>query len=427
MWSNPILPKPYLTRTINPSSPARISAFQRLVRADKMPNFSRRYDGFVDFLLTSYFYPLSEPLVLSPSFGFALDNPRTRDEIEAVEDYLHRAYESGHDIRLPPHSSEQYLTIEQALFNIRDAVAEEDAYVREAFTEYEQEQLFTFIARNWIVARFENQGHGDDLRRQHREYRAKGIRTVTILEDDHPLVRQREALASYTYLLSLLLHDEVEDYNGRSLLVDPDPFEPSQPVTRVWWRLLQATIVATDYPRNRDQPTAWTFFPVIRESLPLVASRLERLLDGQRAETLLYIGGILRITGHETRDDRVRVLLLTSILELLLTHNPNFQRFNVEDSISKQFQLKIALILHHKDDSVNLEETKDKLKSIYALRSGIAHGDFEDVEHRLRRYPVVGEHPPGLGDVVTDLYWYVRLALERYLDDPAYVEFLKQG
>jgi hypothetical protein len=47
----------------------------------------------MEFLLTSYIYPLKEPLVLSRRLGFSLDNPRTELETEVVKGYLLRAYE----------------------------------------------------------------------------------------------------------------------------------------------------------------------------------------------------------------------------------------------------------------------------------------------------------------------------------------------
>ena len=59
----------------------------------------------MNFFLTFYIYPLKEKITLSESQKFYLDNPRTREEIATVENYLVRAYESGYDLRLPVHSA----------------------------------------------------------------------------------------------------------------------------------------------------------------------------------------------------------------------------------------------------------------------------------------------------------------------------------
>ena len=59
--------------------------------------------------------------------------------------------------------------------------------------------------------------------------------------------------------------------------------------------------------------------------------------------------------------------MLISIIELLLTHSPNNNRFNVEDSINKQFQLKAGIVIN-KYDKTQLAEIRNRLKYFYSLR-----------------------------------------------------------
>ena len=128
----------------------------------------------MEFLLTSFIYPLQEPLTLSRQLGFSLDNPRTDDEIEAVKEYLLRAYESGYDYKFPIHSEEDIVTLESIINAFRDAISEEDSYMKNKFYQYERENIFDFLASIWIIARFEDEGIGEELREEHQKLREEG-------------------------------------------------------------------------------------------------------------------------------------------------------------------------------------------------------------------------------------------------------------
>ena len=95
----------------------------------------------MEFLLTSYIYPLKEPLILSRHLGFSLDNPRTELEVKVVKDYLLRAYESGYDYKFPVHSDERIMTIEGILEGFRNTLSSNDPVVAETFAEGVSELL----------------------------------------------------------------------------------------------------------------------------------------------------------------------------------------------------------------------------------------------------------------------------------------------
>ena len=42
----------------------------------------------MNFLMTDYVYPLSEKISLYKTLNLYLDNPRTKEEIEAVSEYI---------------------------------------------------------------------------------------------------------------------------------------------------------------------------------------------------------------------------------------------------------------------------------------------------------------------------------------------------
>jgi len=197
----------------------------------------------MEFLLTSYIYPLKEPLVLSRRLGFSLDNPRTELEVEVVKDYLLRAYESGYDYKFPVHSNEPIVTIEGILEDFRNILSANDPVVAETFVHYNRERIFDFLASIWVVARFEDEGLGEELRQEHRKMRAEGSLGFFMLGDDHPLVQRPQDLANYCCLLSLLSHTEYESYFGRTFLADPDPIDPRQRTEKVWQEFMLFGIV----------------------------------------------------------------------------------------------------------------------------------------------------------------------------------------
>jgi hypothetical protein len=129
----------------------------------------------MEFLITSYIYPLKEPLVLSPHLGFNLDNPRTELEVTVVKDYLLRAYESGYDYKLPIHSDEPIVTIEGILEDFRNVLSADDPVVAETFMRYNRDHIFNFLASIWVVVRFEDEGLGETLRQSIARCAAKAF------------------------------------------------------------------------------------------------------------------------------------------------------------------------------------------------------------------------------------------------------------
>jgi len=78
-----------------------------------------------------------------------------------------------------------------------------------------------------------------------------------------------------------------------------------------------------------------------------------------------------------------------TFFELILTHNPNCNRFNVEDSIMQQFIQKIAACVCLSDELKNekdLKLLKSELKLIYNYRSDILHGNFNKTNDNLDKF-----------------------------------------
>ena len=85
-------------------------------------------------------------------------------------------------------------------------------------------------------------------------------------------------------------------------------------------------------------------------------------------------------------DLKMKFVSIVAIIELLLTHRPDHARFNVEESINKQFKNKIALITYLYDNTVDYKVIAQEAGCIYSLRSDIAHGNFDELPKNLRKY-----------------------------------------
>ncbi|MEH2383374.1 MAG: hypothetical protein V7K27_31550 [Nostoc sp.] len=229
-------------------------------------------------MLTSFIYPLQKPLTLSKQLGFNLDNPQTSEEIEAVKDYLLRAYESGYDYRFPIHSEEDIVTLESILITFRNSLSEEDSYLANKFTQYERNNIFDFLASIWIIARFEDEGIGNALREEHKKMLEEGVAGFFLLDDDHPLLKNEENLANYCSLLSLLIHTEKDSYFGRNFLLESERIVFDRPAKRIWQEYFMFGVASHSYPESQDE-LKWIFFPYVKEKIFSVSELLERAFE----------------------------------------------------------------------------------------------------------------------------------------------------
>ncbi|MDO8513413.1 MAG: HEPN domain-containing protein [bacterium] len=153
--------------------------------------------------------------------------------------------------------------------------------------------------------------------------------------------------------------------------------------------------------------------------LKYYAGQLEKLLPDQE-KRFKYIGEILFF--HSTLDWNLQLIMLVSIIELMLTHNPD-QRYNAEDSISKQFILKTADVYYQENKKADLRETEKLLRQIYNLRSSIAHGEYSNIEKIMDKFHTEGLNGSDLNDRIRE---FIRCIIRRYLLDPEYIDFLKR-
>ena len=383
----------------------------------------------MDYRFSHFIYPIPEPICLSNHFGFYLDNPRTKEDIRRISNQLANSRPTSY-FQLIAQSKDDFSKAEEYLLGFRNHFSNIDPYVHKFFHGYTSEKILEYIARLWLIIRFDDAG----LRKQSIAYakklRKEGKYGFIMPDDDHPAIKNEEILKEYSALLSLLVYDNSEEtYNGQNLLMQE--YTPRQD-DDFWFIFLWFSTAAPRYTENKlnmSHGWDWLFYPSIKDNLLSTARLLDNAFEQGLAEKLLYIGNILHLAGQETHDTKIKILLLTSILELLLTHNPDFNRFNVEDSIGKQFQLKVTTLIKMMNPDIDLSFTKENLKRIYSIRSTIAHGNFGELSKLIKsakKKDDLDEQYP-LETIASKLYIYVKEIIKAYLIDKEFVEFLKQA
>jgi Apea-like HEPN len=380
----------------------------------------------MEFLLTKFICPLEESIVLSAHLQYGFDNPRTDDEIRSVAEFLTRCHleqASGRDAEF----SDLLISFdEERLFKYRDLYSPNSSHIESVFAGYRRESIFDFIASISIIVRFDDGGAGAEIRRLSQQMHEEGNPGIFLLEDDDPLVVGFRNIANYCYLLSLIGYTGCDEYFGVTFLFSSTRLHDAIPTRR-----------ALDMPHYiskqefYDLPTLGEYgdceSSFVPSQLIAVAGKLDHILDRCGADKFLHIGRVLRIVSEDLSDVRVKLLLLTSIVEMLVTHSPDNSRFNVEDSISKQFQLKTSVLVYLNNRNQDINTIKKRLKTIYSQRSNVAHGNFKEYEKYREKLSKKEGEEEYEDDLVCDLYTYVRAILDEYMVDPDFVEFLKDS
>ena len=384
----------------------------------------------MNILMTFYAYPLSEKVLISKTLNAYLDNPRTEEEITAVREYIVRSYSKGSAFNFPPYSDEDIVTLDGFIQQFCAVYGEKDSFVSNFCQTYDRENIYDFMARMWIVARYDDEGEKQNLKVEANELREEGHSNFFfLLDDENPLVKNPERLSEYSYLMSLFIHTEISDYYGSSFILDTNSnqFDEDSEISRFLPLSFLYFGMGSRETENVHDELRWHFFPSVQSEITLVAQRFDDAFESGLADKLLYVASLLKTVGHDIDDIKTKLVILVSIIELLLTHNPDFNRFNIEDSISKQFRLKASLLIYLSDKSQNINEIKNRLKSIYDLRSAIAHGDFKKVEKYNKAHSYKDEDDRSIDSLITALYNYIRIILNAYLSDSQFVDFLKEN
>jgi hypothetical protein len=383
------------------------------------------------------------PIALSSKLGLYFDNPRSEEEINNVKYYIKcsldspdKMYEHNTAMRLPISAPHHIVSIRQALNKFR-VFNKTDEYKKKFLTENSRKDIFELLAKMWIVLRYNDEREFQNLKEYSEEEKKKEKRgkSFILLSEDNPILINEEIANDFSHLISLLINSE-EDYFGGSFLLHSGHYELAEPKIDIW--LNKAVFFWTFLcyqPEQKDESRWLVDFLLVKETAIATGKLLDEILDEKSRDKLLYVGSLLKLCNEEIKDSKMKLVTLVSIIELMLTHAPDFNRYNVEDSINKQFRLKLSVLMYQEDNKINLTDLNKRLNEIYSQRSNVAHGNFAAYDKLITKEVNKMKDREELDDLegiarerfVIDCYNYIRVILKAYVKDRNFVQYLKDN
>lgn len=271
--------------------------------------------------------------------------------------------------------------------------------------------------KNWVIVRYDKNNEF-----QYSDYGYK---------------KYQEVIA-YINLLTFLSFSE-NTYRNDSLLISEcfDFFDIKSIDKTIQNIIIDLLVLSTARP---DEEGTNNFKYCLFDKIYHKFLKLENLIrKSEKEEVIKYIAD--NISNYISMEDKkMRIMSLVSILELLITHKPDSNRYNIEDSIRKQFSNKMLVLLYLNDKNINYIEIEKYLLMIYDLRSAIAHGSFEQIEIiekkidkwllnnsiDYKEYYEEFDMDIVLEHIDESLRNYVRIAIKMFLKDKSLIEILKK-
>ncbi len=175
----------------------------------------------MNFLITDYVYPIKDPICISQKNKFYLDNPKTEKEILFLKNKIKHDHLHVTHFRLPLKADSQTVSITSLLRLIRKGF-NDDKYLCEIFNNHfsakSYDKIYEFIARIWVIARFNDEGQFEVLEKEKKKMIERGVYSIHLLDDEDPLIKNSTALKNYSHLLSLLINTEKDEYSGNCFI-----------------------------------------------------------------------------------------------------------------------------------------------------------------------------------------------------------------
>ncbi len=344
------------------------------------------------FALTKYIFPLEEKVLISKHMGYTLDNPRTADEIEIVKSFITETLkEEGRDkdSRVAP----LLLRYNLSLNDLQEELQKTDinCYALKFYSERSEVPVVDILAESWIIVRFKIDKEFS------RIFKDRDTLFDIILgnKEKTTYAKDFDLLANYCHIVSSLCNN-IKGYHGESFLLQENPYEIFfvSSYNKGVKDAIEDTVGHNFILKHKNRATSWQYWLDSRESLIENCKRLETLLIQEKIiesgkkirssqkqspkQKIFHIGSRLRTAYMHLSDPELMLLLLVSVLEYLITRNPDTSKFNVEDSISRQFKLKCAVLIHKYNQEYDLLELSQELGMIYSQRSDLAHGNYKE-------------------------------------------------
>lgn len=109
-----------------------------------------------------------------------------------------------------------------------------------------------------------------------------------------------------------------------------------------------------------------------------------------------------------------------TLLEMFVTHSPSTNRYNVEDSISKQFVEKISAsfsLTHSIKNKIDLEDFKKELKYMYNYISKLLHGEVLEMNKQLNKFLEIPYYSSRRNNDIDKDYYKIKGIIEKYMSN----------
>lgn len=377
---------------------------------------------FMKLVLTKFLFPIKEKQILSKKFNLYFDNPRTKEEINYLTQYIKT---SENPLK---HTVTYWLFMDEIWFkdlllNFKKNV--NTPYVK-TFFKKEKKNIYSnpihTIAKMLVVIRYDDKWESEKL---WEIYKKNWEEWFFLLDDDNPIVKSFNETVSFSSLLTLIAKDNINDWNNHDFLVhnkerDLNEFSFDR-------KLNQSLFFSRMYFYNRDyedEASAQVDFELFLKQINIWAEKIDLFLENTNSDELERFSFIAtEIQRISSLDEKSQLVAIVSVIELLVTHNPNFMRYNIEDSISKQFILKVSYIMYLDNCKINLNLLKSKLKLIYNLRSNIAHWNFKEIN----KYISTLWEDEYFYDIVEEVKKILQVVLRKYILDSSFIDFIKDN
>lgn len=345
----------------------------------------------MDFIMTALIHPLKNALLLSERLGVYLDNPRTEEEVDAIESYIRKFGSLGYTVECTTQLYLDYLLTHRRTFrrhfiqhyiNLMDD--ENRDYVYDLMDKYDAESSLRLLSRMWVVMRVNKiRDRGADTV---DELDAPGIGQADptgTLVDDFACHSRRLAM-DYCCLLSMFVRNGVD--------IPEEPW-----IHDTWGRFYSDS--------HRDRKTAiaeaverftsmyhlhpqsilqfGAYYCIVQERLQTAAWALERGLQSESRCRLLNAASLLRTSNMPGLNIQLRLVMLVGVLEFLLADSPDTGT-GKDGGITDQLVLKVGILVHMDDSRTSLSSTRTRLQQIYRQRWNTLHGNLDDAENKAK-------------------------------------------
>ena len=361
------------------------------------------------FLPTEFIYPIDEPICINQEENFWIDNPN-EEELEEIILYLQKLVKLGRK-GIPPFIEPTACTEFRKNKRDSDDISIEDALLALCKRCKISKKVINWkkpieeLAKRWVIFRCPGKNKIYEMRK---------------LQEENPNLGQDELFFKFANKILIEMKNDNTDDNIKKLKTFTYLFNAFQD----WDHLIKFYIdlddvksvenavyicIGNDYIEIESMEPL-DFLDQIKKHNKQINALLENTTECKKIDLICeYLQCI-----DKDRTGYASIVLLVSIIELLLINKPDADKFNIEQSITKQFVLKLSVVLDKMSpELLDYKNSQKQFKEIYNLRSNIAHGSFELKDSsKISKFKGI-------------LQTYVKILLKLYIQDLDYVNYIK--